>query len=201
MAKGFFNIDRHEAKDIIVSWLVVSVAFGWVMKKSFAGMLAFPMDFAFALVVAMVAVGTGFILHELAHRTIAIHFGAKARYVAWKNGLILALALAFLTGFVFAAPGAVYIFGRNIDRKQNGLISLAGPATNTLTAIIFLAIAFVFGKSIVGMIAAVAASINIWLAAFNLIPIFPLDGSKVFAWQPIVWAALFFPLVAIAFFL
>ncbi len=192
-------MDAGEAKDIAISWFVVSFAFGWVMKSAFSESMKFPADFAFALAVAMVAVGTGFILHELAHRAIAIRFGAKARYVAWPTGLVFALLLALVTGFVFAAPGAVYIFGKNINRKQNGIISLAGPATNILIAIIFLAATFLLGNSLFGLIASVAASINLWLATFNLIPIFPLDGSKVFAWQPIVWAAIFFPLVAIVF--
>ncbi len=193
-------MDNREMRDIAISWLVVSIAFGWAMKSAFSESMKFPADFAMALSVAMVAVGTGFILHELSHRAVAIKFGAKARYVAWPTGLVFALLLALVTGFVFAAPGAVYIFGRHINRKQNGLISLAGPATNILTAIIFLAAAFFLGNSFFGVIASVAASINLWLATFNLIPIFPLDGSKVFAWQPLLWAAVFFPLVAIVFF-
>jgi len=205
MAKQpLFRFYEGELKDILISWLVVSVAFGWVIKNSFSQIMQFPMNIIFAIVVAMIAVGTGFVFHELAHRTVAIRFGAKARYMMWPSLLILALIMAFLTGFVFAAPGAVYIFGEHINRKQNGIISLAGPVTNILLAIMFIAIlmaATVFQNDIIGIIAASAASINLFLALFNLLPIAPFDGSKVFAWQPLLWAAIFFPLAAVVFFL
>lgn len=198
--KGEFSIGREELKDIVLSWLAVSVAFGWIMRQAFKEM-AFPQNFLLALVVALLAVGTGFIFHELAHRTLAIRFGARARFIAWKPMLLAALAMAFLIGIVFAAPGAVYIFGRQIDKRQNGLISLAGPAINVLTGLVFFAIAAVLAKSVFATVALLAGVINLQLAWFNLIPIPPLDGSKVFAWNKLVWAALFIPLLAMFFLL
>jgi Zn-dependent protease len=42
-------------------------------------------------------------------------------------------------------------------------------------------------------------SINLYLAFFNLLPFFVLDGAKVFAWNKLVWAALFFPLLFFIF--
>jgi len=44
-------------------------------------------------------------------------------------------------------------------------------------------------------------SINFYLALFNLLPVFVLDGAKVFAWNKAVWAALFFPLAYFVFFM
>ena len=135
-------------------------------------------------------VGLGFIIHELAHKYVAIHYGAHAEYRAWTLGLFLALAMAFLTqgSFVFAAPGAVYIFGR-VSREQNGIISLAGPLTNFALAIIFLLLSAFTGIS--KEFVATGALVNVMLGAFNMLPIPPFDGSKIFAWNKVVWGTLF----------
>ncbi|MCK4883502.1 MAG: hypothetical protein KAS30_01400, partial [Candidatus Diapherotrites archaeon] len=124
-----------EKKDILISWLTISLAFAILLSRDFLNL----MTFIFAFPVALVTVGTGFILHEMAHRVVAKHFGKKAEFRAWKFGLIFAILSAFL-GFIFAAPGAVYIFG-TVTRKQNGMISIAGPLTNIGVAIFFAVIA------------------------------------------------------------
>ncbi|MBS3061172.1 MAG: site-2 protease family protein [Candidatus Diapherotrites archaeon] len=191
-------MNQREIIELIGSWLVVSIAFAWVMKSDFG--IAFPNNFIFALVVALVATGTGFILHELAHKYVAIRYGAVAEYYAWPFGLFFALVMAVGFGFVFAAPGAVYIFGPHIDAKQNGIISVAGPITNIIIGVLFF-VAFlllsVANLDSLAVIAAIAGQINLFLALFNLIPIGPLDGSKVFAWNKLVWGALFVPLALI----
>ena len=151
------------------------------------------LDILTALLISAVGVGTGFILHEIAHKYVAIHYGAHAEFKMWQTGLILALILPILTfgQFLFAAPGAVYIYGENISRKQNGIISVAGPITNIVLGILFVLAAAIFQSSIAGIIALSAAQINFFLALFNLIPIGPLDGKKVFVWSKSVWAVLF----------
>ncbi|HLD38680.1 MAG TPA: site-2 protease family protein, partial [archaeon] len=42
-----------------------------------------------------------------------------------------------------------------------------------------------------------AMMVNIWLAVFNMLPIPPLDGSKVLAWDKRIWAGVFIFLIAI----
>ena len=173
----------EEFSHIIISVVTVSIAFA----IAWTGMTEFTPEFASVFVLILVTVGSGFILHELAHKYVAIRYGAYAEYRSWTLGLVLSVAMAAFLGFVFAAPGAVYIYGRNLTKEQNGKIALAGPATNAVLAVVFIAIAF-FEPSLSGL-AKTGASVNAFLGLFNLIPIFPLDGSKILAWNSRVWLA------------
>lgn len=174
---------RTEKMEITISWLTISIAFAILMSRPFFDILQFTISFP----IALVTVGAGFVLHELAHRSVARHFGAHAEYRAWQTGLVFAIISAFF-GFIFAAPGAVYIYG-NLNRKQNGMVSLAGPATNILVAIGFGLLALSNISDLTGLVGNMGFRINMFLALFNLIPFGPLDGGKVFVWSKAVWAA------------
>src|SRR3989338_6370573 len=128
----------NELSHIIISVVTVSIAFA----IAWTGMTEFTPEFASVFVLILVTVGSGFIFHELAHKYVAIRYGAFAEYRSWTLGLVLAVVMAVFAGFVFAAPGAVYIYGKNLTRQQNGRIALAGPATNAFLALAFLTVAF-----------------------------------------------------------
>ena len=108
----------------------------------------------------------------------------------WIGGLIFALVTAFAVGFVFVAPGAVYIHGNYIKNSENGKISLAGPATNIILALLFLSIPMFFQNSLLVGIGILGATVNSFLAFFNLIPFSMLDGAKIFRWNPVIWIAI-----------
>ncbi|MFH1586416.1 MAG: site-2 protease family protein [Candidatus Diapherotrites archaeon] len=178
-------MESRERNDLIISWLTISLGFAWVLSE----FLNFG-DFGEKLPIALVGVGTGFILHELAHRQVAKYYGLNAEYRAWTTGLLFTILLPLITfgRFLFAAPGAVYISGSHITREQNGLISVAGAATNIVVAFMFLILLAVFKPTdLVSDIFSYSAMINFFLALFNLLPIGPLDGSKVFTWSIPVW--------------
>jgi len=178
-------LEPKERNDLIISWLTISLAFAWVLAE----FLNFG-DFGEKLPIALIGVGTGFILHELAHRQVAKHYGLHAEYRAWTTGLLFTIILPIITAgsFLFAAPGAVYISGSHITREQNGLISVAGAATNIVVAFMFLILLAAFKPGdLVADIFFYSAMINFFLAMFNLLPIGPLDGSKVFAWSIPIW--------------
>jgi Zn-dependent protease len=146
----------------------------------------------YLLLISMVTVGSGFVLHELSHKFVARRYGYWAEFRMWPLGLVLALATS-VVGFIFAAPGATYISGTNITGSQNGKISLAGPLTNIAVAGVFLPMYFLPGlPNLLGLI---GVRINIFLAFFNMLPIGPLDGSKVFRWNTFFWVLAFVPLV------
>ena len=91
-----------------------------------------------------------------------------------KKDIVIVCLIMSIAGFLFAAPGAVYIAGQ-IDKKMNGKISIAGPTVNLVLGYISYGLYMCTG----GMTAAIfllMVHLNGFLAAFNMIPIFPLDG-------------------------
>ncbi len=195
---------RTEVKDLLISWAVLSAAFSILIFRSMSQTIEpFLMAIVASISVSFLAVSTGFVFHELAHRQIARRYGAHAEFRKWKFGLLMALIMPFF-GFIFAAPGAVYIYGPHLTLRQNGKISIAGPLTNVLGAIsLFLLFLGLLALGIINELLALVLiyviQINLWFALFNLIPFPPLDGQKVISWNPIAWAILFIPLAVMFF--
>lgn len=175
----------REIRDIIISMLVIAGVFAYIFTI-YRGYDI--ITFINVIPITLIAVGFGFVFHELAHKFVAIKYGFFAEYKVWPGGLILAIVTA-LFGFVFAAPGAVYIHGEHITREENGKISIAGPLTNIILAFLFVGLEFISPpSSIFSEIGVLGFTVNSFLALFNLIPFSILDGAKVFKWNPIIWA-------------
>lgn len=178
---------KIELVDILKAWLILSLAFALVYANIslFSGNFSqlFSLKFLLLFVVSLFTAGLGFLLHELAHKFVAQHYGCLAEFRAFNQMLLLALGLAALFNFIFAAPGAVMIAGR-VTLRENGRISLAGPLVNFFLALLFLAISFFLP------ILAVGYFINAWLGLFNLIPFGNFDGKKILDWNRYVWAGM-----------
>lgn len=190
MAFGFSSV---ELRDLAISVLALGFAFNMALNP--ASLAIFPQNlllFSQTLFIIVIA----FAAHEIiGHKLVAQHFGYFAEYRMWPQGLLLALISSFF-GFIFAAPGAVYIsqvrkkfafHAARITERGNGIISLGGPAVNIALGFAMFASAF-FAPTFSDLFFR-AAKISFWLAIFNLIPLPPLDGSKVFAWSKMVWIA------------
>jgi Zn-dependent protease len=175
----------REIMDIIISMSVIALIFAYL----FSGRNLSSPEFYYLIPITFIAVGLGFVLHELAHKFMANSYGFYAEYKLWVEGLILAVITAAF-GFVFAAPGAVYIHGEYISKEQNGKISLAGPATNIILAGVFFLLMYYFQSvPLLVLLGVLGFTVNSFLALFNLIPFSILDGAKVFRWNPIIWVS------------
>jgi len=190
--QNFFYIEKSEAEQILISVFAIAFAFALAIA-GFDSLAKAPKDFIRFCFISVATIGAGFIFHELAHKLVAIHYGAHARFQMWVQGLVMMVIFA-LFGFLFAAPGAVYIYANHISRKENGIISIAGPITNMLISIVFVALAILFPFKVYFEFAQgtlnvwlLGAQINLILAIFNMLPMFPLDGSKVFIWNKFAW--------------
>jgi len=177
--KGLSSV---EIKHLLIALGVLTLAFAISFAGGASGIVS--ASFPLFLIISFLSVGTAFVFHELAHRKLARSYGCWAEFRMWRWGLMMALIFSFF-GFVFAAPGAVMIRG-NITREQNGKISAAGPATNWAVGTAFMigsyAINF-YGLGLISFILAFVAYVNLFLGGFNLLPLGPLDGRKIFGWS------------------
>jgi Zn-dependent protease len=132
--------------------------------------------------------------HELAHGLVAYKLGdmtAKNHGRLTLNPLAhldpLGLLALWLVGFGWAKPVPVNPFHFHGDRRRGMfLVGLAGPATNFLLAfLIALLLTFaptLVANQVVWEIVRTTFMYNLLLGVFNLLPVPPLDGSKVFAY-------------------
>ncbi len=184
-----FKFTSNEVRDLFIAFIFISLSF------AIANAGRNPSAILTILPYILIGVGAGFILHELGHKFVSMKYGYWAEFKLWPQGLIFALITSFF-GFVFAAPGAVYTYANYMTDEINGKISIAGPIVNIILALIFLAIAvmvyptaYTETSAIIFIACALGYSINSFLAAFNLLPIGNLDGSKVLRWNFGIWLA------------
>ena len=140
------------------------------------------------------------VIHEVSHGWVANHLGdPTARYMGRLTlnpiphiDLMGSIIVPFIllisgTGFIIGWAKPVPYNPYNLRDKKNGemLVALAGPASNLLLALVFgiiIRILLIQGIGIDSSIISFFSIIvlyNVLLAVFNLVPIPPLDGSKI----------------------
>jgi Zn-dependent protease len=198
---GGLTFSARELRDLAVAWVALGVAFAVFLNRGILEAIlagsAPPEAALLALALALSTAGLGFLLHELAHKVVAVRFGQVAAFRA-EYGLLFLTVVSAFAGFLFAAPGAVVHRGRITDR-ENGLIALAGPVTNLLLVALFLPLTLA-GPGLLGTVGTQGLFINLLLAGFNMIPFGPLDGRKVLAWSLPVYLLVAVPSIGLAAF-
>jgi len=131
------------------------------------------------------------IFHELAHGWVAYKMGDPTAKLLGRLTLnpvkhldIIGTLMLLIVGFGWAKPVPVNLGNIPSDKRRKGiiLVSAAGITANVICAFIALLLLQLLSpgrEDIMYKILTLLAFINILLAAFNLIPIPPLDGSKI----------------------
>ena len=186
MNYGMPMFSRIELRDIAIAVAVLTASFTIIFSRRWK---LFSDDaltnVLWWILVAFILVMSSFILHELAHKFTAQKFGAWSEFRMYPAGLVLCLIMS-VVGFLFAAPGAVYIRGYITD-EMNGKISAAGPAVNIVISVIALVLWLSVPNGLAADLFFLLGYMNAFLALFNLLPIPPLDGSKIYKWEPAVY--------------
>ena len=155
------------------------------------------------IVVWVVPVIFAITVHEVAHGRVAKYYGDNT---AWMLGrltlnplkhidpvgtiLVPGLMLAF-TGFVFGWAKPVPVNVRNLRNPKHdmAIVALAGPVANLLMALgwaLFTRVGILINTAEVTVpmiyIGIAGIMINLVLGLLNLLPIPPLDGSRILSW-------------------
>ena len=148
------------------------------------------------LVILVIVLGS-MILHELAHGLVAYALGDTTakdegrlslnpfRHLDPITSVLIPLLMYLTGGPIFGGAKPVPINTRTLKGGAWGmaLVGIAGPLTNFLIAFIAFLIGHftgaIYGTETIGMIIMYVVSINLGFFVFNILPIPPLDGSRV----------------------
>jgi Zn-dependent protease len=142
------------------------------------------------IIFSIIAIVISFTIHEYSHAFVSTIQGDDTPRLYGRltlNPLAHVDIAGFITLILFKFGWAkpVPISSKNYKNKRLGIIftSLAGPLSNFILAFLTILIAYIFEPQSEGVLYFMIQLIfiNIGLAVFNLIPVPPLDGSKIIA--------------------
>jgi len=150
------------------------------------------------LAVAIALVIYSIILHEIAHAYAAFRIGDPTaamqgrltlnplKHIDPFNTILMPMLTYYFAGFIFGGAKPVPINPYNFRNMRKGMMitAIAGPAVNLALVLIFaglhrLALLMPFLSPRFSVICFLVGLWNMLLLAFNLIPVPPLDGSRV----------------------
>lgn len=182
-----FWFSRRELKHLALGALLVTgVGISFIVQFLSLSVLMSP-----EILLALLAIFTpSFLLHEIAHKLSAQHYGLWAEFRLTLFGALITLLSMLVPFFKIISPGAVMIAGTT-TRTEAGRTAAAGPVTNIALSTICASVTAIGSSSTIELILAFGAWINAFIALLNLIPFGILDGRKIFQWNRMVWVLAF----------
>ncbi len=192
--KRYFAFSPEEIRGLIITILAIAFMFSfrdWG-EKEFNFIVGIRNLFD-----AVLIVGLSLLVHESTHRIAGLQIGFRVEYQAWFVGLIIGVILTFITQGVFwffIAPGGILLhhlaqhrlgyFRYGINMWAQAGICFWGILVTLLLASFFKAMLLLMPNNVLLYKAMV---FNIVLAIFSLLPIPPLDGSRIMFGSTGLW--------------
>ena len=157
------------------SWIFLAVFISWTMSNRVYPYLLpdqSPDIYQFMGIATVVGIFISIIVHEVAHAVIAEYYH---------------MPIESITLFIFG--GVAEMKGNPSHPKGEFLMAISGPVMSALFALFFWAIADIYETYIqadsISCLLAYHGKINMFIAVFNMVPAFPLDGGR--ALRALLW--------------
>lgn len=198
--KKYYKFTPAEIRGFVISILVLSFIISfreWGIEEFnlLGGLFNW---FNAALVVTLV-----FIIYNAAQRIAGLSVGYNAEYKMWATGLLIGLVFAFVSkGRIWVLlPGGLLIhhlaghrlghFRYESDYFQHGMVAVAGTVALITMAAIFKVLNTVFYSALLDKLILFC----VVFAIYDILPIPPLSGSKLFYGSRMVYAFMFSTIV------
>lgn len=141
-------------------------------------------------IIYIIALLLAITIHEFAHAWTADRLGDPTPRLRGRISLnpfvhldLMGMLFLFFIGFGWGKPVVFDPFNLKNPRKDAALISLAGPCSNIILALLLSLLIKLFTffhfPNFVTISFFIIIQLNVFLAVFNLLPIHPLDGFKI----------------------
>lgn len=206
--KRYFKFSPDEIKAIIISILVV----GFIVSFNQWGRgTVFELGYGlFNLLNGILIAALVILVHNSAQRLMGLHIGFRVEYKLWGYGLIFALVMCFVTrgNIWLLIPGGIVChhlavhrlgyFRYGLNLLGMSFTAMAGSLADIALAVIFKGLLFFMPDN---LLLHRAMLVCVWYAVVNMLPIPPLDGSKVFFNSRLIYAYVFGSILGAAIFL
>lgn len=182
----------RESVDLLVAFILITfaVSFNRLVSGTYTGE---------DVLILAIALAPAFILHELGHKYMAVYLGRFARFTLFKRLTLITLLMGLLPFFI-GTPGTTIIQGEEMNKQELGVTALAGPMVNLVLALGGLLVLPFIPSGIFYTATLMIVTINLILGIFNLIPVWVLDGKKIFNWSKGVYGLTLVTFIALLVF-
>ena len=183
-----FSFTKREKQELLIGTLI----FVLVGLSLFYDPINLLLDLNFDLFIFLVILACFMIplwlFHELAHKFTAQYYGLESEFRLYPNFALMSL-ISIILPFKIIAPGVVLHSGR-YQSDTPARTAMAGPLVNILLGGGLLTLSAV-SNEYWSLIFLIVSYLSFNLALFNLLPIFILDGAKIFKWNRTVYVSIF----------